>query len=356
MECLPLIWPTTTRVILNTPYESFMRRERSQQKPRHRIAFLTYMSRSGSTFLAQEIDSIRGVYVGIEARFQDGWIRGPQVILNNEAELNRYLETLYEDPKFRAWGISAASLKERLTALSFPLRFSDVLIASLKEYIKDPEPTAIVHKCGHYILCAKQIRSELPDALIIFLDRDPRSIYASQKNSRSSQDGAQFQTDIDDFVLQYRAIQSAVDALVLAPYVMSVSFEEIVSGGLQSVLSAIAEFMGADGNHRKETSYFNAIPEAQKHLHTNVGRRVPDPNRINAWQDKLSAAEIAFLERALNRYFKKKGYSRSKVLKINGYSEYRELIEYEARYFYERVRRHPLIVRIFPQKQPRRLL
>jgi len=325
-------------------------------KSRPRIVFLTYVSRSGSTFLAQELDTLEGVRVGIEARFQDGWIRGPNVILNNNEELDRYLETLYADPKFSAWGVSRKSLKKRLAALPFPLRFSDVLLASLQEYIGTPEPEVIVHKCGHYILCVNQIRSELPDALFLFLDRDPRSIYASQKRSRNSLTGEQFQRDIVDFVLQYRLIQSAVDALVSKPYVMSVSYEEIVCGGLKSTLHAIAGFVGVDGNQWKKSNYFNAIPEAQKHLHVNVGRRVPNPSRINAWQDELSVAEKAFLERALSKYLARKGYSRSRTLRMKRRKDFRELIEFEARYFYEHVRRHRLVARIFPRKQIQRVL
>ena len=175
-----------------------------EQLPSDRnIVFLTYLNRSGSTYLSAKLSNYQEVRMGVESRFNDGWIT-PGFSIRTEQDLDSYLDTLYLDNKFQAWKVHRDELVNKLATLPYPLCFSDILLAALSLYQgQSSTPRLLVHKCGEYYRCVQAIRREVPTAKFIFVNRDPRAVFSSQRRSMDSQTGRPMQENILHFLFGY---------------------------------------------------------------------------------------------------------------------------------------------------------
>lgn len=308
------------------------------------IVFLTYLARSGSTYLASKLDTCAGVRVGIEARFIDGWTTAGFSI-ENPVQLQQYISSLYTDEKFRKWKIPEEVLHEKFSSLKFPVQFSTVLSVCLAEYFKDDVPLVQIHKRGDYFKCVEQILKELPAAKFIFIDRDPRAIYNSQSKSLDSKTNLPMMRDIVHFVFEYKKEQQMLSNASSFPCFYRCSYEQLLKNESDE-LKKILQFLGVKNQYvaLEKGSYFDAIPNAQKHLHEHVKSGVPVLKRIDGWKDELCPADRSFLNIALSALIKEKGYLPDKKLCFKP-SECKKLYISLARYYYERVKRS-----LFPSK------
>jgi len=146
------------------------------------IVFLTYIQRSGSTFLSKLLNEYKDIGVTIEARFPDGTKRGLLEIESPE-KIAYALQELYSDEKFRLWNIDKEILRKRLLEIDFPISYDQVLKTIFKLYFKDSNPNVIIHKASFSLEYTDHIKAIFNDSKFIFLIRDARAIYNSQKSS-----------------------------------------------------------------------------------------------------------------------------------------------------------------------------
>lgn len=74
-----------------------------------RLAILACMNRSGSTFLAKELDRLEAVRATLEANFP--FDEAPGQALSSSKQVEGYLDALFADRKFGAWQLSRAAVK-----------------------------------------------------------------------------------------------------------------------------------------------------------------------------------------------------------------------------------------------------
>ncbi|MCI5134334.1 MAG: sulfotransferase, partial [Candidatus Electrothrix sp. AW2] len=200
-----------------------------QQQAERQIVFLTYLNRSGSTYLSAKLSNYKEVRVGLEAHFNDGWIN-PGFSIRTEQDLHSYLDTLYQDVKFQSWKVHRDELFTCLKARAYPLRFSDILLAALSLYQGySVVPQILVHKCGEYYRCIQTIRQELPRAKFIFVNRDPRAVFSSQRRSLDSQTGQPMQKNILHFLFGYLDTLQRLKELEHDPNFLVVQYEELIA-------------------------------------------------------------------------------------------------------------------------------
>ncbi len=269
------------------------------------LVFLTYLNRSGSTYLASKLAAYSDVGVGIEAKFFDGW-NTPGFSVKNREELKVYLDRMYKDAKFCAWNVTRAELEAALLGNEFPLRFSDVLSEALRLYFSSGELQVYIHKCGDYYRCTGQIVEEIPEAKFIFIDRDPRAIYSSQRKSIDSQTGKPMQRNILHFIFGYLDTQRIVQSAHESNF-MIVRYEDLVVSE-KSTMATVEKFIGI--TRQKDSShedYFVSVPSSQKHLHSNVKKGGPQVKRISGWQEELPPADILLLQNVLRKHLAAQG-------------------------------------------------
>ena len=308
--------------------------------PELQIVFLTYLNRSGSTYLADKLSRYETVKMGIEARFVDGWIRlGFSV--RTVAELRLYLDRLYQDAKFQAWQINRDVLTKHLAALPLPLHFSDVLLAALLLYQGSaPEKHILVHKCGEYYRCVETIRQELPQAKFIFINRDPRAVFSSQRRSLDSQTGQPMQENVLHFLFGYLDTLRRLKQLRNDPDFLIIQYEELLADE-KKVMTKIEQFLGLSSLTKQTDisgSYFSSIPKEQQHLHAHVQKGHPYANRISGWQQELPVSHILLLQTVLKPYLIAKGFSLHRPAKT-GLSAFSHFLFLLCLYWYESSKR-----------------
>ncbi|MCI5194038.1 MAG: sulfotransferase [Candidatus Electrothrix sp. AU1_5] len=274
------------------------------------IVFLTYLNRSGSTYLSAKLSKYQEVRMGVEARFIDGWIT-PGFSICTEEELHSYLDTLYLDNKFQAWKIERDELVNRVSALSYPLRFSDILLAALSLYQgRVSAPRLLVHKCGEYYRCVQAIRQELPGAKFIFVNRDPRAVFSSQRRSLDSQTGQPMQKNILHFLFGYLDTLQRLKELDNDPNFLVVQYEELIANEAEA-MCAIEKFLKLSSSDQEtgKSDYFSSIPPKQRYLHQHVQSGAPCSARVTGWQQELPTAYILLLQTVLKNYLRKKNFS-----------------------------------------------
>lgn len=100
-----------------------------------RIGFLTYMNRSGSTFLAKLLSECADISAGIEAHIPDG-ILFSCVVINEPWDVRKALKILYSDDKFYTWNIEKEKLEREISNLGFAIGYNELLWAKTKMYFK----------------------------------------------------------------------------------------------------------------------------------------------------------------------------------------------------------------------------
>ena len=149
----------------------------------YRPVFLIYLNRSGSTYLAQQLDKFEGIEVSPEAHLKDNIYRAGYAI-KNKKDLKKYLDRFYKYDKNKSWGIDRDLLINKLKEHTFPIPFNSFLKTIWDLYIKST-PEVFIYK-SPYIFFIEKIKKSFPDAIFILIIRDLRGIYRSQKNTKVS--------------------------------------------------------------------------------------------------------------------------------------------------------------------------
>jgi len=270
------------------------------------ICFLDYLSRSGSTLLAQKLSRYEEIAVSQEADFPDGIIRGQGVIRSGK-ELDDYIRRLNKDWKFRAWRIDNNYLKNRLREYSYPIFFDTILRECLKASLPRNDIRIFIYKSNLYFLYFQEVLGLFPGAKFIFIDRDPRAIFNSQKKMKSLVDKKLAWGDITRFLVLYQRAQKQLRELEQRDCFFCLRFEDLVMNE-ELQIRQLLEFLSA--GHAKQdrpADYYARIPDASKPLHKNV-RADNLPSRVQAWQKELSDREICFLQTRLYHEMRYNGY------------------------------------------------
>ncbi len=262
------------------------------------IIFLAYLSRSGSTYLCSLLDRHPEIVVTPEAQLPQS-VAGPAVgrgRIASPEELEVYLDFLFDDYKFRSWGLAREEIRaELLRRGAPPLPTSRVLPALLALYAARQGKAArvVVFKEGRRaLLFHEAVLAVFPGAGLLHLIRDPRAVYASQRRTRRSQYPVPFTLSPGVFGREWAGDLERAAALEGRPEYLRVRYEDLVRD-VEGVLGRILGWLGCAPEPlapEGELEYAERIPVEQRHLHDRLQSR-PDPARLDAWRQKLSAGE-----------------------------------------------------------------
>jgi hypothetical protein len=215
------------------------------------------------------------------------------VRLSDKSELESFVHELYDDEKFRAWGVSEHDLLDLLYGCEYPVKFSDILHAALSLSL-DKSCRVIVHKNGHLFRCVDRIESEVPAAKFLFVYRDPRAVFNSQSKSKRSADDQIMQSDILFFALDVADARKRLRILRVRNNFLVVDYERLVAD-FDAEFERVLAFIGVTNVKCPQSScYVDRIPGRQKALHQLVDGD-PQSRRIFAWANELPLQDILFL-------------------------------------------------------------
>ncbi len=267
------------------------------------FVFINYISRSGSTFLCRLLDEYEEIAVGIEAGFPGAIHRLIPVeyeTISDDHTLNRYLDELFQDIRFQEWKIDREVLFEKLHSGGYPLTFKDILLNCMIEYFGDTSAKVFVHKAGNYIDILEDVQQIFGDAKNIFVMRDPRAIFNSQKNATCLYTGKSMGHSLPYFVWQYRKRARIVAQNKRNKNLFCIRYENLIEN-TEGVMAEMLRFLNVRGDKKIEAGgYADKIPANQQKLHTNVKS---DPNRksLEKWKTGLGKHEVLFIQNRLSR-------------------------------------------------------
>ena len=313
---------------------------------KNKIFFLTYLARSGSTLLSKKLSQIKNLGVGIEEDIEDNISKGC-FKLKSEEGLDKYLDQIFSDEKFKNWKIKKSDLKTQLLSNhKFPISFNEVLTEIFDLYFNGEQKEVYVHKKGNYYLFWREVLKTFPNSKFIFIYRDPRAIYNSQSKNKNSQNRI-MQKNIYTFAYSYRLAHRLLSRLNKRnDKLLTIKYEDLVINE-DYILNLIFYFLYIEKLVKSGSNdYYKRIPENQLHLHNNVKLNYNDDKRINAWKSELSNSEIFIIEKLLKKEIVHLDYKLLDV-SLNNLSAFRRIILSFRLSYYKSLNNLKLLLRLY---------
>jgi len=281
------------------------------------IVFLLYMNRSGSTYLARLLNQNIKVGVTLEGTVPDGVADLPNILrkfrsdeyeltIINERELKKYINELYRDEKFNHWGIERNLLEKKLSKLPMPIHYREILFTILDLYFAKYKIDVYVYKKGSYIFSLEYIDRLFPDAKFIFILRDLRAIYNSQKNTLDTKRNWRMAYSPYETSKIYNKVLDILNKWESKSNFLIVKYENFI-GNSEKELNRIYSFLKVPKINDGEKEYYSNIPIIQRSIHENI---ILEPliENISNWKYSLSNHEIKILQKKSGKQLERWGY------------------------------------------------
>ena len=294
------------------------------------ITFLCYLNRSGSTYLAKLLDEYEEIGVTIESPFPDGIIY-KELIIKNKKQLVKKVLNVYNF-KFKEWGISPKELiKIILKKNKYPVKFHEIFFDIIKLYLDKNKPNSkkyIYKSSWNYLINHKKVFKNYPNSKFIFIIRDGRAIYNSQKKSLASNNLKPMSENPIKTALLFKKISKCLKSLRCNDWLYVVKYENLIKNK-EKEIDNILKFLGVKTTTKTKTKdlYYKKIPEKQKHLHNNLNKP-PLKERIYAWKKELKKEEIYIFQKVAGASLIDFGYD---IIDVN--LTFREKIKVIMKYF-----------------------
>jgi len=262
-----------------------------------RLAFIVYLSRSGSTFFADRIHRHPDVLVTPECRSLPILVNYFSKTAIANLDISEIVDRLYEDSKFRAWGLPKQKVLEAMEREVIE-RWDQMFLILCRCYWKNVKPSAnviLVKKGGWHYKNVDTLLGTFRGAPVVWMFRDPRAVYNSSKKALHSETGRPLSSGPIDEALRWRQYYGLYRNAkeMWGEQILEVYYENIIDnleGSLEAVWHAlgVAELSDSDkmqiAAERRETHLVN---DATRHLHDNVSRG-PIKERVHGWRTELS--------------------------------------------------------------------
>ncbi len=269
------------------------------------IVLVSYVNRSGSTFLLSLLDTDPRVMACPEADILVRlFLRDPDRSYT-EAEKKVLLELLKQDRKMQNWSLPDNSLKKSLNEA----RAGDIFCSLLTEYAASRKTdvesivfkaTEIIRFAGTLLTDPFKFRHPLRIAVLV---RDPRAVYHSQKNTYVPHRKKIMNRNPIRLAQQWNFLVNQTDLLLRkSNRFYRIRYEDLTRDPVGEVLKFLSGFMPAE-----TSSYYDRIPPEERAMHENI-KRPPDPARIDQWKAYTGRHEIMMIEQACREGMLQLGY------------------------------------------------
>ena len=272
--------------------------------------FILYDSRSGSTFLANELSKRFQVVITPETNFITDTLENFGFItFETEAQLDSLAVTITSDRKFADLKISYPVLRALLGEHA-PLTLADAVRLILNHYREQLVPNHFRYgiKNGKYVHDYREILRMFPSAKFIGLIRDGRAVFHSKKRAITSRNGQTMAKDPKIAAKRWVKTTMLLRELELDHRgVLIVNYETLIRE-TERTMSEIAEFLDVKPTEKSDQPRTYEIAERyQPELHRNVNK-APLADRITAWQTSLTPYEIGEFESVARDCLVHEGY------------------------------------------------
>lgn len=304
-----------------------------------KIIFLTYVNRSGSTFLANTLSRSEEIMV-----FPEAEILINLLLVKPEAEFNllEKIETQIKlDSKLKYWELITEDLTSLRTAPTNFDAFVNVLLAYRNKF--KPNAKIFLFKAERILFLYENITIHFAgkyNLLLVALVRDPRGIYESQKRTEMSSFGSNMSKNPvftairwNRFVIELKSFRSRED-------IIQVRYENLVlkynaTCGKLCCLIGVRKF-----DYYSEGDLMRRLPDDQLNKHKIINKG-PLQKKINLWEKELNKKEIYLIEKYSEKFMRFLKYqpttiSKQRFLKLDILGT-TYLLNYYLRWFIKKV-------------------
>jgi len=281
------------------------------------IIFLVYQNRSGSTFLANQLSRHSEICVCPEAlspiRHLFGLIGSRKQI---KERINLLLNEIETEHKISSWEINRNEITSKILKCTDDMDVFYTLLDFFADKYK-PKSNTIVFKMPFFFeLMMNRNWTDLRagrDVHIIFLVRDVRAIFNSQRQSISTNLGRPMQISAARCAQHWKRYINKLKKWETFAACTIVFYEELICNYAMEMPRIFARlgFDKIDIESLKNAQLEKQIPKEQQLLHKNISKP-PINERINAWKKDLKNNEVIIIEFIASDEMIRMGYNISK--------------------------------------------
>jgi len=266
------------------------------------IFFILADSRSGTTFLANNIIKKLNVLIIPETNFVLRLLQKPKHFFYSKKQLVNFL---FEENKFYDLKISKKELQNNLTNIE---SVRDIILDIFKIYYsKNNGKYNLIGIKKGYLYFLDEIMYLFPNAKIFNIIRDCRAVYNSKKSSIYSRIGKPF--SINPFETA-KIWNEKTDIIIRSKkkYNASIFFYEDIIKDLNLIIKKISKIMNLSlrlSSTKKNGYYVSKIYDEKLHSNINLP---PKLNNIDKWKKNLLPYEIFCIEFLAKKNLKKFNY------------------------------------------------
>lgn len=263
------------------------------------LIFLTYINRSGSTFLANLFSKSEEILVCPEAEIiMNEFLVEPMKKISWESNMRSKLKNCFlTDHKLKYWNLQMDEIDNLLKAKTNFDAFYYILLAYQRKV--KPYATKIVFKAERLI----HIYQSFPKSLklkhnirFIAIIRDCRSVYASQSSNVILETLKPMSNNPVKIAILWNKYVAKCSVYGNESDFFIVKFEDLIND-FKNTFSYLLNKLKLS-NIETDTSMgdlFDRIPVNQKHLHQHI-RQPPLTEKIASWKNKLSTRDRLLIE------------------------------------------------------------
>ncbi len=263
-----------------------------------KLIFLTYINRSGSTFLANLFSKSPDVLACPEGEvlMNELLVRPAQLFDMGQANKSRFIQYFKEDPKLKYWNLPEDIL-EKLPKVSYNYNVFISILTSYKNQTK-PEASVVLFKAERLIhLYDNLIEFALTDrTCFLSIVRDCHSVYASQKRTKFPESDKFMSRNPVQTALNWRTHVKNALRMRKEGRLEMIKYEDLILN-TEEIFSQLLEKTGISFFDLSQRSgdLFDRLPESHKKLHANILKK-PILTKTEGWKKTLSLNEQCIIK------------------------------------------------------------
>jgi hypothetical protein len=278
-----------------------------------KILFLTYLNRSGSTYLGNQLSKSPEICVCQEADIlYNLFLRNPLKNQTASKKLWAAVNKLDSDKKFSMWKLNRVELFNHISSCQCNF---EVFIAIISLYLKKNKPSAsvILFKDSRLI----KLISKIPELYKknynlswISIIRDIRAIFLSQSSAFSPITGKPMCANWYDMVKEWNSFIKQSYKYSNTNYFSIIRYEDLILD-TQMVINNITAKINVNYQlnwiSEKNGEIYELLTEEYRTLHPLIDN-LPDKSRIYRWRHSLSPSKQYLFSRFCKKNLEKTGY------------------------------------------------
>jgi len=276
-----------------------------------RLIFLSYINRSGSSFLAQQLSKYDDIFV-----FPEGDALIDEFLLKSKINLNPdYLIKLFsKDYKLKNWNITEKEINTITPKYNSKKDIFLNILLTIKNKYK-PDANILIFKKQDAFIKNDKLKKILNHNIeLISIIRDPRAIFISQKNALGPYKNKPF--NINPLITSY-SWGSYINKISYINNAIIIKYEDFVNNTDKSEKTVLDQISSNKKKSSKSITYWDLLSDAEKKLHSNIDKE-PQNESINKWKQTIKPYELSIINKICKNNLLKQNYDiENDNLKLN---------------------------------------